>query len=79
MSFKQAKELIERLEFTELTLKNTLESIDKSSKNFNNSLKHQDKIIKMVPKNHQKLNNMKVVVALNVGVIVGLIIGKYLL
>ena len=79
MSFKQAKELVERLEFTEITLKDTLKNIENSSNNFKNSLKQQEQILQLVPKNDQKLNNMKVIVALNIGVIIGLLIGKYLL
>ncbi|MCK5111598.1 MAG: hypothetical protein KAQ94_08765 [Arcobacteraceae bacterium] len=79
MSFKQARELVERLELTEITLRNTLSNIDKSSNNFKNSLEQQEQILQLVPKNDQKLNNMKVIVALNIGVIIGLLIGKYLL
>ncbi len=79
MSFKQAKELVERLELTELTLKDTLGNIENSSNNFKQSLKEQKHILQLIPKNDTKLNNMKVIVALNIGVIVGLLIGKYLL
>jgi len=79
MSFKQVKELVERLELTELTLKDTLTKIDKSSKNFSSSLRDQEDILRLVPKTDKKLNNMKIVVALNIGLIIGLIIGKYFL
>ncbi len=79
MSFKQARELVERLEFTEITLKDTLKNIEVSSNNFKNSLEKQEKIIQLVPKTDKKLNNMKIIVALNIGVIIGLLIGKYLL
>lgn len=79
MSFKQAKDLVQRLEFTEITLKDTLKNIEKSSTNFKDSLKQQNDILQLIPQNYQKLNNMKIIVALNIGVIVGLLIGKYLL
>jgi hypothetical protein len=79
MSFKQAKELVERFELTELTLKKTLENIEKSSYSFNNSLKKQEQVLDLIPRNNTTLNNMKVIVALNIGVIVGLIVGKYFL
>jgi hypothetical protein len=79
MSFKQAKELVERLELTELTLKKTLEHIEKSSKCFNISLKQQEEILNFIPTTNQKLNNMKIVVALNIGLIFGLVFGKYFL
>ena len=77
MSFTQAKQLVERFELTELTLKKTLENIEKSSLIFNNTLKQQEKIIQLIPKTDAKLNTMKIIVALNVGLIIGLIIGKY--
>jgi hypothetical protein len=79
MSFKQVKELVERLELTELTLKDTLIKIDKSSKNFSSSLRDQEDILRLIPKTDKKLNNMKIVVALNIGLIIGLISGKYFL
>ncbi len=79
MSFKQAKQLVERFELTEITLKKTLQNIEKSSRSFNNSLERQDKIMDFIPKSDEKVNNMKVIVALNIGVILGLLIGKYIL
>jgi hypothetical protein len=79
MSFKQAKELVERLEFAEITLKTTLDNIDKSSANFQNGLKQQEQMLQMLPKNDAKLNIMKVIIALNIGIIIGLFIGKYFL
>jgi hypothetical protein len=79
MSFKQAKQLVERFELTEITLKKTLQDIEKSSRSFNNSLERQDKIMDFIPKSDEKVNNMKVIVALNIGVILGLLIGKYIL
>jgi hypothetical protein len=77
MSFTQAKQLVERFELTELTLKKTFENIKKSLLIFNNTLKQQEKIIQLIPKTDAKLNTMKIIVALNVGLIIGLIIGKY--
>jgi len=79
MSFKQAKELVERLEFAEITLKTTLDNIDKSSANFQNGLKQQEQMLQMLPKNDAKLNIMKVIISLNIGIIIGLFIGKYFL
>jgi len=79
MSFKQVKELVERLELTELTLNKTFENIQRSSQSFNKSLKQQDQILDLIPKIDKKLNNMKIVVALNIGLILGLVLGKYFL
>lgn len=78
MSFKQAKELAEQLELTEVTLKRTLNQIERSTKNFENALQKQERILHVVPQTDAKLNNMKIIVALNVGFILGLLVSKYL-
>jgi len=79
MSFKQAKQLVERFELTELTLKKTLENIEKSSYSFKNSLRQQEKILQLIPQTDTKINIMKVIVASNISLVIGLIIGKYFL
>ena len=78
MSFKQAKELAEQLEFVEITLSKTVRQIDKSSKNFENSLIKQENILKYVPQSDRRLNMMKIIVAVNIGFIAGLVVSKYL-
>lgn len=78
MSFKQAKELAEQLEFTEITLSKTAKQIQRASKNFENSLIKQENILKYIPQADTKLNTMKLIVAINIGFIVGLIVSKYL-
>jgi hypothetical protein len=78
MSFKQAKELTEQLELTELTLKKTVSRIDSAAQNFDKALKEQEKILHVVPRTDKKLNNMKLIVALNIGFILGLLVSKYL-
>ena len=50
MSFKQAKEIVDRIELAELTLNRTLEHIDESSKEFNKSLDMQKKIVEYFQK-----------------------------
>lgn len=79
MSFKQAKELVEKIELTELTLKRTVEDIHNASQEFNKSLQYQERILQLLPKAEKKLNTLRILVAINVGFIVGLIVGKYLL
>ncbi|MEA3315099.1 MAG: hypothetical protein U9Q30_04520 [Campylobacterota bacterium] len=79
MSFKQAKELIERIELAELTLAQTLKQVDTSSKRFDDSISRQEKILYYMPKTEDKLNTMKIVVALNIGFIVGILVSKYIL
>lgn len=86
MSFKQAKELVERMEFSEIAIKkatNNLEksskSFEKSSKNFDKVLKEQEDIITKIPQSDKKMSYMFLAVAINVGFILGLVIGKYVL
>ena len=76
MSFKQAKEIVERLEFTELTLKKTLANINKSSKTLDRSLEKQNKIMDNFPQSDKRINNLKLLVVLNVGFILGLLVSK---
>lgn len=78
MSFKQAKQLAEQLELTEVTLKRTLSKMDNATQNFDKALQKQEKILHVVPQTDKKLNNMKLIVALNIGFILGLLVSKYL-
>ena len=79
MSFKQAKELVERMEFSEIALKRAVDNLEKSSENFDITLKHQEDIINKLPYADKKLSYMLIAVSVNVGLIIGLLIGKYLL
>ncbi len=79
MSFKQAKEIVDRIELAELTLNRTLEHIDKSSKEFDRALEMQKRVVEYFPKVNLKINVLRVLVALNVGFILGLLIGKFFL
>ena len=79
MSFKQAKELVERMEFSEIALRRAVDDLEKSSQNFDITLKHQEDIVNRLPYSDKKLSIMKVAVALNIGLIIGIFIGKYLL
>ena len=79
MSFKQAKELVERMEFSEIALRRAVDDLEKSSQNFDITLKHQEDIINKLPYADKKLSYMSIAVAVNVGLIIGLLIGKYFL
>ena len=79
MSFKQAKELVEKMEFSEIALRRAADDFAKSSQNFEITLKHQEDIINKLPNADKKLSYMYIAVAVNIGLIVGLLIGKYLL
>ena len=78
MSFKQAKELAEQLELSEITLTETLKRIDKASENFDKSLMKQEQILNHIPHTDKKLTLMRVLVGLNIGFILGLIVAKYI-
>jgi len=86
MSFKQAKELVERMEFSEIALKNATKVLDesyktfgKASENFDKTLNKQEKIIDKLPQLDKKMSYMFLAVAVNIGFILGLVIGKYIL
>jgi len=78
MSFKQAKELAEQLELSEITLTQMLKKIDVASENFDKSLAKQELILNYVPRMDKKLIFMKILVGLNIGFILGLIVAKYI-
>ncbi len=77
MSFKQAKELVERMEFSEIALNKTLISIENATNNFEKTLNEQEKILNKIPNSDKKLSIMTLAVALNIGLIFGILIGKY--
>jgi len=79
MSFKQAKELTERFEMAEITLTQTLKRVDRATGNFDKALVTQEKIIKTIPTTDKKLELMKIIVALNIGFIIGLLVSKYII
>jgi len=78
MSFKQAKELAEQLELSEITLKQMLVKIDAASDNFEKSLEKQESILNYLPKSDKKLTYMKILIGVNIGFIIGLIVAKYI-
>ncbi len=79
MSFKQAKELTERFEMAEITLTQTLKRVDRATENFDRALITQEKIIRTIPTTDKKLELMKIIVALNIGFIIGLLVSKYII
>ena len=79
MSFKQAKELVERLELSELTINKTTKDLDESSKKFHEALRIQKEILDHLPKADKKLNVLRLLVVLNVGFIIGLLVGATLI
>jgi hypothetical protein len=60
-------------------LKTYIDNFEKSSQNFDITLKHQEDIINRLPYADKKLSIMAILVAGNIGLIIGLLIGKFLL
>ncbi len=79
MSFKQAKDLVEKIELTEVSLQKTVKDIEESSKSFTEALRQQKLILEIVPSMNSKLGILKLLVAINIGFLLGLIVGKYIL
>jgi hypothetical protein len=79
MSFKQAKEITERLELSELSLSNTLDKLDIANKKFTIILESQNNICKDKIAKDNKIVNLKILIFLNIGFIIGLLVSKYFL
>ena len=79
MSFKQAKDLTEQFELAQLGLAQTIKTLDKVTKNFDESVSRKETIIQHMPQIDKKLELMKVIVALNTGFVIGLLVAKFIL
>ena len=77
MSFKQAKEISERLELSEITLKATLLNIEKVTLNFDNLLDKYENVNIELDKRDSKITNLKILIGINFGFIIGLLVSKY--
>ena len=56
MSFKQAKELVERMEFSEIAIRKSIDNLEKASWSFQESLKLQEDIVNRLPYSDKKLS-----------------------
>ena len=79
MSFKQAKEIVERLELSELSLRNSFDNIDYARRSLDDSIIEQKKVLKLIPDRDKKINYLYILIAVNFGFIAGLLVGKYLI
>jgi len=79
MTFKQAKEIVERLELAELSLRNSFDNIDYARRSLDDSIIEQKKVLKQVPEKDKKISFLYIIIMLNVGFIGGLLVGKFLL
>ncbi|NVJ52354.1 hypothetical protein CRV01_03625 [Arcobacter sp. CECT 8983] len=79
MTFKQAKEIVERLELSELSLRNSFDSMDHARRSLDDSVMEQKKVLKQLPQKDKKISILYLIIMLNIGFIGGLFVGKYLL
>ncbi len=79
MSFKQAKEIVERLELAELSLRNSFDNIDYARRSLDDSIIEQKKVLRQLPQKDKKISYLYILITLNIGFIIGLFVGKYLL
>lgn len=79
MTFKQAKEIVERLELAELSLRNSFDNIDHARRGLDDSLIAQKKVLNEVPQKDKKISFLNLIIMLNMGFIIGLFVGKYLI
>lgn len=76
MSFNQAKQIVERMELSEVALKKSTKNIIYCTKKIDETMKNQETFLKKNPINDKKISLLKLIVAGNMGLIIGLIIGK---
>lgn len=79
MTFKQAKEIVERLELAELSLRNSFDNIDYARRSLDDSIIEQKKVLKQIPQKDKKISILYLIIMLNMGFLAGLLVGKYLL
>ena len=79
MTFKQAKEIVERLELCDLSLRNSFDNIDYSRRSLDDSMIAQKKILNSIPEKDKKISILYLIIMLNAGFLGGLLVGKYLL
>ncbi len=79
MTFKQAKEIVERLELAELSLRNSFDNIDYARRSLDDSIIEQKKVLNQLPEKDKKINYLFILIAVNIGFIAGLLVGKFLL
>lgn len=78
MTFKQAKEVVERLELADLSLKNSFDNIDYARRSLDDSMILQKKVLQQLPDKDRKISYLYLIIILNVGFLLGLFVGKYL-
>ncbi len=79
MTFKQAKEIVERLELSELSIRNSFDSLDHARRSLDDTIIEQKKVLQKLPQKESKIKYLYLIIMLNVGFLAGLFVGKYVL
>ncbi|MCP4969778.1 MAG: hypothetical protein GY932_04160 [Arcobacter sp.] len=79
MTFKQAKEIVERLELSELSIRNSFDSLDHARRSLDDTIIEQKKVLQKLPQKESKIKYLYLIIMLNIGFLAGLFVGKYLL
>jgi uncharacterized membrane protein YoaK (UPF0700 family) len=79
MSLKQAQEIAQRLELAELGIKHHINNIESATENFEKTLQKQQLVLHQSTKQDGKLILLKILVGINVGFVIGVIVGKFFL
>jgi hypothetical protein len=56
MTFKQAKEIVERMELAELSLRNSFDNIDFARRSLDDSILEQKKVLNELPQKDKKIS-----------------------
>jgi mRNA-degrading endonuclease HigB of HigAB toxin-antitoxin module len=79
ISFKQVRDIVDRFELAELSLKAMLDKVESANEHFEANLEKQKLVLEAIPISDKKIIFLKILIALNMGFIIGVIVGKYLL
>lgn len=79
MTFKQAKEIVERLELAELSLRNSFDNIDYARRSLDDSIIEQKKVLQKLPEKDKKISVLYLIIMINIGFLAGLFVGKFLI
>ncbi len=79
MTFKQAKEIVERLELSELSIRNSFDSLDHARRSLDDTIIEQKKVLQKLPQKESRIKYLYLIIMLNIGFLAGLFVGKYLL
>ena len=66
------------MELAELSLRNSFDNIDFARRSLDDSILEQKKVLNELPQKDKKISYLYLIIMLNIGFIVGLLVGKFL-